>query len=81
MTAKEQANQALVKCSNHSITRFEPFYHFTQDEFKAFCEQLCNEQKYECRVVASNYVHELYGEKPKQKIQDMVRNAPSPEIT
>lgn len=69
MTAKELSEKAWEKYANN-------IYAFSYDEFKAFCEQLCKEQRELCAI---NIDHEAVycGE---GTVITRVLNAPMPEL-
>ena len=80
MTAKEMKENSKKKSSTYRINvGYLDCYQFTSDEFQAFCEQLCKEQRQLVANELKRYTEDL--SIPNQyKINDLCNNAPKPEI-
>ena len=73
MTAKEQSEKALIVYELNGIIIYE--YEFSQDEFKAFCEQLCREQREICQQIYYHQTNDL-----QRDLLTNIETAPMPEL-
>lgn len=72
MTAKDRAKKARI-AYNELI---KEAYFFMPQDFEAFCQQLCKEQ----RAFCANRYYDVSGKQHNPEIEKEILNGPSPEI-